>query len=98
MRANDLASQGRHITMTNIGNPHGVGQKPLTFFRQVGAATTSTPLFWSISRVLGRCRHRAPPPPLVPCAVFYLVPRLIGCGLGRGTRCCDQFGAWHPVL
>ena len=35
MRADDLASQGRHITMTNIGNPHAVGQKPLTFFRQV---------------------------------------------------------------
>lgn len=35
MRADELAAQGRKILLTNIGNPHSVGQKPLSFFRQV---------------------------------------------------------------
>ena len=35
MKADQLKSQGRDILFTNIGNPHSVGQKPLTFNRQV---------------------------------------------------------------
>jgi hypothetical protein len=35
MRADQLASQGREIIYTNIGNPHQVGQKPITYYRQV---------------------------------------------------------------
>jgi len=35
MRADELAAQGREILYTNIGNPHQVGQQPITYFRQV---------------------------------------------------------------
>ena len=35
MRADELASQGKPIIYTNIGNPHSVGQAPITFYRQV---------------------------------------------------------------
>mmetsp|Transcript_9560 Transcript_9560/g.29663 ORF Transcript_9560/g.29663 Transcript_9560/m.29663 type:complete len:618 (+) Transcript_9560:131-1984(+) len=35
MRADALEAEGRKILYTNVGNPHSVGQKPLTFFRQV---------------------------------------------------------------
>jgi Aminotransferase class I and II len=35
MRADQLASQGREILYTNIGNPHQVGQAPITYYRQV---------------------------------------------------------------
>lgn len=35
MKADKLKSEGREILFTNIGNPHGVGQKPITFYRQV---------------------------------------------------------------
>ncbi|KAL3908121.1 MAG: hypothetical protein SGILL_008604, partial [Bacillariaceae sp.] len=35
MKADQLASQGREILYTNIGNPHQVGQKPITYYRQV---------------------------------------------------------------
>lgn len=35
MRADELAAQGRDIIYTNIGNPHSVGQKPISFYRQV---------------------------------------------------------------
>ena len=35
MRADALRAQGRDITFTNVGNPHSVGQLPLTFYRQV---------------------------------------------------------------
>ena len=30
-----MAAQGRKIIYTNIGNPHAVGQKPITYYRQV---------------------------------------------------------------
>jgi hypothetical protein len=33
--AEKLASQGREIMYFNIGNPHGVQQRPITFYRQV---------------------------------------------------------------
>jgi len=33
--ANQLKSEGRKITFCNIGNPQSLGQKPITFFRQV---------------------------------------------------------------
>jgi len=35
MRADKLAAEGREIIYTNVGNPHAVGQKPITFYRQV---------------------------------------------------------------
>eukprot|EP00980_Cylindrotheca_fusiformis_P010724 scaffold2403_cov87-Cylindrotheca_fusiformis.AAC.2 len=35
MRADQLAAQGREILYTNIGNPHQVGQQPITYFRQI---------------------------------------------------------------
>ena len=30
-----VAAKGRKIIYTNIGNPHAVGQKPITYYRQV---------------------------------------------------------------
>lgn len=35
MKAEALKSEGRKIVFTNIGNPQALGQKPITFFRQV---------------------------------------------------------------
>ena len=35
MEAEKMAAQGREIIYTNIGNPQAVGQKPITFYRQV---------------------------------------------------------------
>jgi hypothetical protein len=35
MKADELAAQGKKIIFTNVGNPHAVGQKPITFYRQV---------------------------------------------------------------
>jgi alanine transaminase len=35
MRADQLAAQGRDILYTNIGNPHQVHQKPISYYRQV---------------------------------------------------------------
>ena len=35
LKASELKAQGREIVFTNIGNPHAVGQKPITFYRQV---------------------------------------------------------------
>mmetsp|Transcript_3204 Transcript_3204/g.4309 ORF Transcript_3204/g.4309 Transcript_3204/m.4309 type:complete len:669 (-) Transcript_3204:60-2066(-) len=35
MRADELAAEGKPIIYTNIGNPHSVGQQPITYFRQV---------------------------------------------------------------
>ncbi|GBG68577.1 Glutamate: glyoxylate aminotransferase (GGT) [Chara braunii] len=37
LRAQELLSQGKEIIFTNVGNPHALGQKPLTFSRQVMA-------------------------------------------------------------
>ena len=35
IRADALAKEGRKIIYTNIGNPHAVGQKPISYYRQV---------------------------------------------------------------
>jgi alanine transaminase len=35
IKADKMASEGREIIYTNIGNPHAVGQTPITFYRQV---------------------------------------------------------------
>eukprot|EP00571_Detonula_confervacea_P008049 CAMPEP_0172317416 /NCGR_PEP_ID=MMETSP1058-20130122/31522_1 /TAXON_ID=83371 /ORGANISM="Detonula confervacea, Strain CCMP 353" /LENGTH=496 /DNA_ID=CAMNT_0013031969 /DNA_START=96 /DNA_END=1582 /DNA_ORIENTATION=- len=35
IRADELAAEGRKIIYTNIGNPQAVGQKPITYYRQV---------------------------------------------------------------
>lgn len=37
MRADTLKAAGRDIIYTNVGNPHAVGQAPITFYRQVMA-------------------------------------------------------------
>jgi alanine transaminase len=37
MKAERLMSEGKKIIFTNIGNPHSVGQEPITFYRQVMA-------------------------------------------------------------
>ena len=37
IRADALAAEGKKIIYTNIGNPHAVGQPPLTYYRQVMA-------------------------------------------------------------
>lgn len=35
MRAGQLEAEGKTILYTNIGNPHQVGQQPITYYRQV---------------------------------------------------------------
>jgi len=35
MKADEMKAQGRKITFTNIGNPHALGQQPITYYRQV---------------------------------------------------------------
>jgi len=35
MKADQLKAQGKNILYTNIGNPHQVGQSPITYYRQV---------------------------------------------------------------
>lgn len=35
IKADKLASEGREVVYTNVGNPHSVGQPPITFYRQV---------------------------------------------------------------
>ena len=35
MKADKLQAEGREILFTNIGNPHSVGQQPITYYRQV---------------------------------------------------------------
>ncbi|KAJ8750856.1 hypothetical protein K2173_016037 [Erythroxylum novogranatense] len=37
LRASELQKEGKKIICTNVGNPHALGQKPLTFPRQVVA-------------------------------------------------------------
>lgn len=39
------AEQGKEVIYTNVGNPHAVGQKPLTFGRQVMALLMAPFLF-----------------------------------------------------
>lgn len=35
MKAESMMAEGREIIFTNIGNPHSVGQSPISFYRQV---------------------------------------------------------------
>mmetsp|Transcript_8273 Transcript_8273/g.24874 ORF Transcript_8273/g.24874 Transcript_8273/m.24874 type:complete len:710 (-) Transcript_8273:70-2199(-) len=37
MRADAIAAEGREVLYTNIGNPHQVGQRPITYYRQIMA-------------------------------------------------------------
>ncbi|KAI3985636.1 hypothetical protein MKX01_033919 [Papaver californicum] len=37
LRASELQKEGKKIIFTNVGNPHALGQKPLSFPRQVVA-------------------------------------------------------------
>jgi glutamate--glyoxylate aminotransferase len=41
LRASQLQKEGKKIIFTNVGNPHALGQKPLTFPRQVRVAISS---------------------------------------------------------
>lgn len=35
LAATERIKSGKEVIFTNVGNPHGLGQKPLTFLRQV---------------------------------------------------------------
>lgn len=35
LAATERIKAGKEVIFTNVGNPHGLGQKPLTFLRQV---------------------------------------------------------------
>lgn len=35
LAATQRIAEGKEVIFTNVGNPHGLGQKPLTFIRQV---------------------------------------------------------------
>lgn len=35
LAATERIKAGKEVIFTNVGNPHGLGQKPLTFMRQV---------------------------------------------------------------
>lgn len=35
LAATERIKSGKEVIFTNVGNPHGMGQKPLTFLRQV---------------------------------------------------------------
>ncbi|CAN0390470.1 unnamed protein product, partial [Hapterophycus canaliculatus] len=37
LAATERIKAGKEVIFTNVGNPHGLGQKPLTFLRQVMA-------------------------------------------------------------
>lgn len=41
IRGEELRKAGKEITFTNVGNPHALGQKPLTFNRQVQALVSA---------------------------------------------------------
>merc|ERR1719232_1430193 len=45
MRADELQAEGREILYTNIGNPHQVGQPPISYYRQVLALCDLPPQF-----------------------------------------------------
>lgn len=40
-KAKKLEEKGKSVTFTNIGNPHALGQQPITFYRQVLALLTA---------------------------------------------------------
>jgi hypothetical protein len=44
LKAGELQAQGKEIIFTNVGNPHQLGCKPLTFTRQVRPFVLETPL------------------------------------------------------
>lgn len=41
MAAQARVKAGKEVIFTNVGNPHGLGQKPITFIRQVFALVRS---------------------------------------------------------
>lgn len=49
LRASELQKQGKKIIFTNVGNPHALGQKPLTFPRQVTIANLFPPFHFQVS-------------------------------------------------
>lgn len=46
LRAEELRKEGKEIIFTNVGNPHALGAKPLTYIRQVGVEMKYTVCIW----------------------------------------------------
>lgn len=47
LAATERIKAGKEVIFTNVGNPHGLGQKPLTFLRQVRGASEEPWQTWS---------------------------------------------------
>lgn len=47
LKALEMQKAGRHLTFCNIGNPHELGQKPISFFREVFALVNAPALLES---------------------------------------------------
>ena len=60
LAAENLRKAGREIIFTNVGNPQALGQKPITFNRQVttanAASTCSCRSSWQKTSPAGRLR------------------------------------------
>merc|ERR1711985_104307 len=69
--AAQLASEGRKIIYCNIGNPQSLGQKPITFFRQVLALCDCPTLLESpdVDKLFPWMPSRAPRPCWPPALV-----------------------------
>ncbi|CAA7052491.1 unnamed protein product [Microthlaspi erraticum] len=52
-RASELQKEGKKIILTNVGNPHALGQKPLTFPRQILVPVPQYPLYSATISLLG---------------------------------------------
>lgn len=74
LRASELQKEGKKIIFTNVGNPHALGQKPLTFPRQV-IALCQAPFLLDHPNV-----GQLFPPDAIARAKHYL--SMIGGGLG----------------
>lgn len=54
LAATERIKAGKEVIFTNVGNPHGLGQKPLTFLRQVRPTIPSrTPYYCSARGLTG---------------------------------------------
>lgn len=48
LAATERIKAGKEVIFTNVGNPHGLGQKPLTFLRQVRQANPPVTPWWML--------------------------------------------------
>jgi hypothetical protein len=62
LAAENLRKAGREIIFTNVGNPQALGQKPITFNRQVTAAHAACTCSCRSSLVLDATPSPRPPP------------------------------------